>query len=506
MNKRKASITFLILVLSILANTDCYAILAKTDTISFHYKLESRASFAGGEFTPFWLVSNIHGLGSPAFNNGYVKGELFKPMNCHIRFDWGMGADLTGAWNLPAPFAIRQLYGEIHYRALWLSIGSKNYESSYNDPKLSSGDLLFSGNAMAIPQIRIGTNGFSPFWGTRNWFSIKSYVSYGMFTDSNWMKNWVAPGTDRTSDVLFCSRGLWLRFGNKEKFPLTLDIGIEMATQFGGKIYKDGNSFRMPTGLKDWIKAIIPYSGNNNTPDGEKTNVQGNMNGEYNVAFSWSPYPGWNISGYYEHYFEDQSQMTFEYGLWKDGLWGLKVIFPDNRFLSKFLYEYVATADQTGSVNHDSTTEIPEQVSGRDGYYTHYLYGAWQNWGMTMGSPLAISPLYNKNHLLTLYNTRFIANHFGLEGNPLDLLRWRMLLTFSRNWGTYLRPLRKRNDNFSGLIEAEIHLPRMKEWTFKGSLAWDTGNLLGNNFGGMISLCYQGDFSVTTKSPKKRIE
>ena len=496
MSKNSAIIPFLSFCLISLLSFNCFSQEREKGKVIFSYKIETRASFSGGENTPFWLVSNIHGLGSPIFNNGFVKGELYKTMDPQNKFDWGIGADIAGSWNLPAPFSIRQLYGEFHYRALWASIGSRNYQSDYNDRGLSSGDLLFSGNAMAIPQIKIGTNGFAPFWGTKDWLSVKTYLSYGIFTDSKWVKNWVSPGSDYASEVLFCSRGFWFRVGKPAKYPLTLDVGIEMATQFGGKVFKDGKFIKMPKGFKDWVKAIIPYSGNNDTPDGEQTNVQGNMNGEYNVALSWSPHPGWNLSAYYEHYFEDQSQMTFEYGLWKDGLWGLKLTLPENRFLSKFVYEYIGTADQTGSVNHDATPDIPEQVSGRDGYYTHYLYGAWENWGMTMGTPLAISPLYNKNHLLTLYNTRFKANHFGLEGEPFYFLKWRMLLTFSRNWGTYLRPLPKRMDNFSGLFELELKLPQVKGWCANAAFGIDNGDLLGNNLGGMISLCYQGDFSL----------
>ena len=463
------------------------------------YRGTVRASFAGGENTPFWLVGNIHGLGSPEFNNGYVRGEIYKRMNSEARFSWGVGADLTGAWNLPAAFGVRQLFGEIHYRALWASIGSRNYESNYNNPRLSTGDLLFSGNSMAIPQIRIGTNGFAPFWGTRGWFSVKSYLAYGFFTDSRWQQSWVVKGADRTSDVLFCSRGLWLRGGNFEKFPLTFDVGIEMGTQFGGTIYKDGHKIKMPKGFDAWMKAIIPMAGDKSTPKDEQTNVQGNMTGEYSISVAYSPASGWLIRPYWEHYFEDHSQMTFEYGLWKDGLYGIEISFPKNPIISTFVYEYIGTKDQTGSVNHNYTPEIPEQASGGDNYFNHYLYGSWQNWGMSIGTPLAISPLYNRDHRLRIYNTRFIANHVGFEGNPIEGIDWRLLLTFSRNWGSYHYPLQDVYTNWSGLAEISYQPSWAKGWKAIGALAWDRGKLLGNNFGGMISLSYEGNFSIKKK-------
>lgn len=493
-NSRKSLKQFLIFSMVMLYCTFFYASAQDEDLIYFNGS--ARASFAGGENTPFWLVSNIHGLGAPEFNNGYVRGEIYKPMNREKRFSWGAGVDLTGAWNLPAPFAIRQLYAELHYRAIWVSIGSRNYGSYYNNHRLSTGDLLFSDNAMAIPQIRIGTNDFATFWGTKGWFSVRGYLAYGFFTDSKWKKNWVYPGGDRTSGTLFCSRGVWLRGGNWEKFPLTLDVGIEMGTQFGGTIYKDGYHFKMPSGLMAWIKAFVPMSGDDTTPEGEQTNIEGNMTGEYSISVSFAPTSEWLIRPYWEHYFEDHSQLTFEYGTWKDNLWGLEINFPKNKFISKFVYEYIYTKDQTGPVNHNYTPEVPEQVSGGDNYFNHYLYDAWQNWGMTIGNPLAISPLYNRDHRIYIYNTRFIANHIGLEGNPLDSLKWRLLLTFTQNWGSYRFPFPDVLNNCSGLAEAEYRPFWAKGWIASAAIAWDKGRLLGNNFGGMISLAYEGNFSI----------
>lgn len=469
---------------------------ATTSDNELTYEIETRASFAGGENTPFWLISNIDGLGSPQFNNGYVRGKVIVPLKDSKKFNWGAGVDIADGWHLPAAFSIRQLYAEMHYRALYIGIGSKNFSSDYNDRLLSSGDLLFSGNSMAIPQVKIGTNGFAPFWGTKGWFSVKAYLSYGYFTDSNWQKNWIAPGSNRTSGVLFCGRGLWFRFGNDRKFPLTADIGINMGTQFGGKVYKNNTIINMPSKFIDWIKAFVPLPGNEDTPEDEQTNVQGNMAGEYNIAINYAPTPDWNLSLYYEHYFEDHSQMFLEYGVWKDGLWGIKIEFPENRFISKMVYEFVYTKDQTGSVLHNTTPEIPEQVSGQDGYFDHYLYGPWQNWGMSLGTPLAISPLYNRNHILFMYDTRFSAHHFGVEGKPIPGLDWRLLMTFTNNLGTYFRPFPYAMNNYSGLLEVNYIIPPLKGLFVKGAIAWDKGKLLGNNFGGIVSIGYQGKIAL----------
>lgn len=493
------------LVLFFLGIQTGIAAMGNTNEISnenfiINYGVNSRATFSGGENTPFWMVSNLYGLGSPEFNNGYVRGWIEKPVQTDHKFSWGVTADLVGQWNLPASFRIQQLFAEIKYRALWVSFGAREYKPLYNDLSLSSGDLLFSGNSLPVPQLRIGTYGFAPFWGTKGWLSVNAYLSYGMFTDSKWERKWVEPGGHRAANVLYCSKGIWLRIGKPSIFPLTFDFGVELGTQFGGTIYKkDGDMIKMPTNLKAWFKALVPMPGGKDTPEGEQINIEGNFTGEYTLSLSYSPTPQWNIRPYYEHFFEDHSQMFFEYGAWKDGLWGIEVTFPRNKFVSKFVYEYISTYDQSGAVLNNYSPEIPEQVSGRDSYYTHYLYGGWQTWGMTIGTPLATSPLYNRSHTLTLYNTRFFANHIGLEGNPVNSINWRLLLTFSRNYGTYYRPLPDIMNNTSGLFEVTYSPVKVPGLWIKGAVAFDKGKLLGNNFGGFISLGYQGAFHIASK-------
>lgn len=482
-NIRRRIIQFVSILLFVFAFE--FTTYASNDSIV--YKIEARATVSGGEHSPFWFVSNMQGLGTPEKNYGYVRGSLFKKLEGEKKFSWGAGIDLVGGWKVTAPFNIHQLFAEVKYRAFYAMAGAKEIWGSYNNHHLSSGNLLFSGNSMPIPQVRIGTYDFAKFWGTKGWFSVKAYIAFGKFTDSNWQRSWVEPGSQHNSGVLYHSKGLWLRGGNENEFPLTADIGIEMGTQFGGVIYKDGQTIHMPERFIDWLKAIFPFKGGEDTPKEEQTNVQGNMVGAYNIVLRWKPKADWSIKGYFEHYFDDHSQMTFEYG-WKDGLWGLEVELPKNRYVSKLVGEFIYMKDQTGAINNDKSPEVPEQVSGRDNYYNHYLYSAWQNWGMGIGTPLAISPIYNVNHHLSFYDTRFIAWHLGLEGKPVHSLKWRFLLTFSQNWGTYIYPLANVLKNCSGLAEIDYSPVKLKGWFAKVAIAWDKGPLLGNSFGAMLSI------------------
>ncbi|MDE5886381.1 MAG: capsule assembly Wzi family protein [Muribaculaceae bacterium] len=460
---------------------------------SLRYFGEIKADFSAGENTPFWLVNNLQGLGSPEKNNGYVRAGLFKDIKEENRFSWGAGIDLVGGWNLQSPFYIHQLYGEVKYRCLDALVGSKEIWSSFLDHNLSSGDLLYSGNALPVPQVRIGIFDYADFWGCKGWFAAKGYIAYGMFTDSKWQKSWSKPEFKHGKNILYHSKGLWLRGGNIEKFPLRGEIGIEMATQFGGIVYKDGKIIDLKPSFKDWLTAFFPRYQTRETFFGESTSIEGNMVGEYTIALEWQPKNSWGVRAYYEHYFDDQSQMTFEYG-WKDGLYGIEVKFPTNRYISKFVYEFLYSKDQTGAVNNDSSEKVPEQVSGRDNYYNNSLYPGWQHWGMGFGNPLMLSPIYNANHKIEFYDTRIYSHHFGLEGYPMQDLKYRILLSFSRNWGTYACPYEEIKNNFDGLCEVTWKPSTLKGWYGILGIAGDSGDLIGKSFGASLTIGYAGSF------------
>ena len=75
--------------------------------------------------TPLWLTSNRYGLSSVSSNNGYVRAGFFKKMTHEKRFSWGAGVDLVAPRNFSSNFIIQQLYAQIRYRSLELTVGSK---------------------------------------------------------------------------------------------------------------------------------------------------------------------------------------------------------------------------------------------------------------------------------------------------------------------------------------------------------------------------------------------
>ncbi len=474
----------------------CHSGTACADRIdSIQWQATLNADFSSGPYNPFWLVSNRQGLSSVKKDNGYLRLSAAKVADESKRFSWGAAADIAVPWNFTSSFVIQQLYGEMHYRALDAMIGAKEMWGEISDPYLSTGNLLYSGNARPIPQVRLGIFDFADIWGLKGWLAVKGYLSYGFFTDSHWQESWVGPDGKYSKNVLFCSRGLWLRNGNPDKFPLTFEAGIEMGTEFGGTTYRPVEGMtKMPTNFKAFIKALVPWGGGSDTPDTEQTNVEGNMIGSWNFALNWTPKDkSWNAKVYYQHMFEDHSMLYIDYP-WKDGLWGAEATLPMNPYINKVVYEFLYAKDQSGPVNWTVTPEVPGHAAGADAYYYHYLYTGWEHWGMGIGNAMSLSPVFNRPHDLRFLSTRIITHHLGLSGSPIPQLDWRLLLSYTRSWGTYQIPYPDVKNAFNSLVEVtwKPSSRMLKGWTGTLGLAMDRGDIVGHNYGMQLTITKTG--------------
>lgn len=462
-------------------------------TKGMNYSVETGISFSGGEHTPMWLTANKQGFSSIKKNNGYLRAGVFRSLEKNKRFSYAFGIDVATAYNFTSSFIVQQAYVDLKYLCLGMTVGSKEYTSELKNSLLTSGALTYSGNARPIPQVRIGIPEYILIPGTKEFLYLKGHVAYGMFTDDNWQVDFAAPNSKYTEHILYHSKALFIKLGNQKKFPLIFEGGLEMQAQFGGNAYHaNGETVNMPNGIKDFFKVFIPSAGGSNTPWGEQANVYGNHIGSWNFSLSYQ-LKSWKFRAYYEHLFEDASQMFGEYG-WKDCLTGVEITFPKNPIISSLVYEYLGTKDQSGPIFHDQTEVIPDQISAMDNYYNHYLYTGWQHWGMGIGNPLLVAPLYNKDGDISFKSNRVKGHHLGFMGQPITDLQYRILLSYTRNWGTYFEPFYDIKDNINGLIEATYKPHQLKNWNFTLSLGFDTGDMLGKSFGGMITIKKTGLF------------
>lgn len=410
----------------------------------------------------------------------------------------GYGVDAAALVNYDSHVVLQQLYLDAQWKALRLSIGQKERPMELKNQALSSGALSEGINARPVPQVRLELPQFWTIPGTRGWLALKAHISYGAFTDNGWQREHAGSNGRKAANVLYHNKAIFLKIGNTQKFPLTVSGGLEMSAQFGGEAWlvsrraddtTDYNEtyLEMGHGFRDFFNALI--MGGSDVTDGPYKNVAGNHLGSWNLRLDYAG-KGWRASAYAEHFFEDHSQLFWQYA-WKDMLYGVEVSLPSNPFLGTLVYEHLGTKDQSGCIYHDGTAAIPDQISARDNYYNHGIYTGWHHAGFSIGSPLLLSPIYNKDNI-QFNHTRVLAHHLGLSGQPCPEVNWRLLYTHEKSWGNYSGPLLDPQKANYLLAEVGYSPSRVPGLTVQASYGMNQGELLGNSHGAMLTVGYSG--------------
>lgn len=510
-------ITPLALLAALAAFAPCHA---GDSVFSLRYNVEMQASLSNGK-TPLWLNANKHGLSSLKSSNGYLRAAVERPFEPagDKKLDYSFGIDLAAAYNYTSSIVVQQAYAEGRWLHGTLTVGSKEYPMELKNNRLSSGSQTLGINARPVPQVRIALPDYWTVPLTRGWLAMKGHIAFGTTTDGNWQKHFTGQKSKYTSNTLYHSKAGYLRIGNAERLRhVSLEIGLEMATQFGGTSYNVSTDYggysevENESGLKAFWKAFIP-SGSDAVESSYK-NISGNHLGSY-VARLNLDYDSWYLGLYADHFFEDQSSMFLldydgygegdesevrkesRYLLYdlKDMMLGAELKLKRYRWLNDIVVEYLYTKYQSGPIYHDHTANIADHIGGVDDYYNHYIYSGWQHWGQVIGNPLYLSPIYNGDGSVEVKNNRLYAFHLGISGAPSQSLGYRLLATYQKGFGRYLYPYANPKENFSLMAEATYAFPsrsKLNGWSLKVAAAMDNGRLMGFNHGCQITVAKRG--------------
>lgn len=459
--------------------------------------VELSGTASSGDYAPLWLSANRQGKISPYANSAYERIGFTHDFNTRQdstnAWSYAVTADLMLSQNSQQTLAVHQLYGEINYMKAHLYLGQRERQIDFRNNRLTSGGLSQGINARPIPEALLDIDYFS-MPGTNHWLKLRGRIGFGKTTDGRWQKNWITKedSVRYTSNILYHEKLFGFKIGKESRFPLVFDFELLMLTQFGGTSY----NVHSPLGITDiahaenlnaFWHAFWPMGSEGET-DGVIKNAAGNTVGSYNLALTYHG-KDWSARAYLERMFEDQSMLTVQYGIF-DHLIGIDVELPKNPYVSHVLVEHLSSKDQAGPVFHDRTENIPESYTGVDEYYNHQLYSGWQNYGMAIGTPLLTSPIYNSNHNLYFYNNRVRALHIGVDGNPCNSLSWRLLATWTRNWGTYIYPLDDIRHQQHYLAEATYSPSSLNGWQATLGIGYDHGHsdIIGNSFGSQLTI------------------
>lgn len=482
------------------------------------YNVEMQSTFSDGR-TPLWMNANRHGLSSLETGNGYFRAGVFRPLRTDSARRWGIGygVDLAVPYNFTSNFVVQQAFAEGRWLHGSLTVGSKQYPMELKNNRLSSGSQTLGINARPVPQVRLALPDYWTLPFGSGWIHLKGHIAYGRMTDDSWQHDFTGKRSKYADDVLYHSKAGYLKIGNEDRFcPFSIELGLEMASTFGGTSYlPDGQggmtAVKGKTGLGAYWKAFLPGGAD----AGETTyqNVEGNQVGSWLVRMNWDT-EMWRMSIYADKYFEDHSAMfqldydgygegdewqvkkKHRYLLYdfKDIMLGAEFRMKYDRWVNSVVFEYIYSKYQSGPIYHDHTSAIPDHIGGKDNFYNHGIYTGWQHWGQVIGNPLYRSPIYNSDGTISVQDNRFMAFHLGIDGRPLERLTYRLLASWQEGLGTYDDPYDKKHHNVSFLVEGEYAFGgRLLEgWSVRGGYAMDFGRILGNNFGFQLTVAKTG--------------
>ena len=482
-------------------------------TAQTSFRAETQVSASTGDHEPLWLNANKYGLSSLNKSNGYLRAAVSRPVETDSLRRWGYGyaADVALAYGFTSKAVVQQAYGEVRWLKGLLTVGSKEQPAELKNQELSSGAQTLGINARPLPSVRLSLPHYWTVPYTRGWLGIKGHIAYGMQTDDGWQKDFTQEQSKYIEHAKLHTKAGYLRIGKEGASPVSVEMGLEMACQYGGTSHiKDGDftTFDNEDGLKGMFRALFPGGGDSG--EGIYANEAGNHLGSYLLRVNMD-YDRWALSLYADHFFEDHSQMFFidydgygegeEFNEWKHNRWfiydlkdimlGVELKLKNNSWLNDVVVEYLYTKYQSGPVYHDRTYYNADHIAGRDNYYNNYLQTGWQHWGQVMGNPLYRSPLYNDDGIVEVKNNRFVAWHLGVSGEPAKGWHYRLLATWQRGYGTYDHILTDKPTTLSGLIEASYAFSDRSSlcgWSVKGALGADHGDLYGKNVGVQLSI------------------
>lgn len=495
------------------------------DSIVVDYSVGLTLNAGGKDFAPYYIASNRRGTVTQQ-HSVLVSASLKHDMDTTRRLSWGAGAEVWGGWSSsvdydrydlesqawtsnpqhPSRLWLQQVWVEGKYRGVFITVGQKDIDPGLVNRNLSSGDLVMSGNARAPFGARAGFVNYQNVPFTKGWLQVKGEYGFYRNVDSRWLEHhFNYYNSFITTHYWFNYKNIFFRT-NPTK-PLMLTIGAQASCQFAGtaSYYNRGemsNQVKMKADFKAFWRTL--FAGSGGESQGDKVYVQGNHVGSWDVALDYRLAGGDVLRGYYQSIWEDGSGIGKLNGF--DGLWGIEWRSGRHGVVTGAVVEFLDLMNQSGPIHfaykditddeHPAGSDVKHKATGSDDYYNNYCYNGYQIRGMSIGTPMTRSPLYNTDGYLRFTDNRMRGFHLAVMGELGSQVSYRAMLSWRKSFGTPFVPRLQPLTCTSMMLEA-LYSPRwLPGLQFKAQLAHDHGTLYGgNNTGALLSITYNGIFS-----------
>lgn len=452
------------------------------------YSVETGAVLSGGKQTPFWLMSDQYGLVTPDKFNGYIRLGLKTNLTSGKKIDYDYCLDIIDRQGSSAnKLYLNQAYLRVKLRAVNFQVGSMEEKFGNQDSSISSGGLLWSGNARPMPKISILIPEYTPVPFTKGFLEFKAGISHGWFGDNQYVK-----------DSWLHHKYFYLQLGGK--LPVHVNYGFHHFVQWGG-VSTDPAIGKLPHTFNDFFKVLFARTGDESAFSDENLNALGNHLGSHNFGLI-ADLPKIKVSFYWQTIIEDSSGLVLRNI--KDGIWGISIRSKNmDRIVNGFVYELINTTDQSGPID-SYWIDKGLWAIGNDDYFDNRIYKfGWTYKNMVIGTPFITSPLISDSNIMgrNISNNKVLVHHIGVEGKYKNM-KYRLLGTYYLNYGTNNFPFDPVIPQYSFMLESKF--VNLLPWGLSMSLmaGIDHGRLYGNNIGMRISLMKQSSLKHSNKEQK----
>lgn len=461
---------------------------------------------------PFWATANSYGI-MPESSGALAlvrAGTSFDESHT-LQWRWGLSLGVRNDRDSAAGFIPDEAFASLRWKCLRLDAGLKRTEQDFlgSDPRLGSvsstgGRYINSGNARTMPGASINLEPLViPFTGGR--LKLRGRFGDWFTTDTRYVRGSMVHNT---------AAFLEGRIGER----LFLTAGIDHYTIWGGTSPSEGV---FPKTFLNYLRILVGASGGSDAPEGERINALGDHRGSEILRADWRA-ENWTLTLQHDIPYEDRSGMIFRN--FPDGVNTIALSFKDkDRWVSDVAYEFHYTMNQSGTKERRPATQEeidsgdPRIIDGElilggaDNYTNNFSFkSGWTYYGRQIANPLffptgTIAGTVSR-HTVTFgtENNLLKAHHLGVSGKLFRKLPYRLMLTYSENYGRYLYdgvftrayvlpdgsyadvPLRQ----FSSAFSAIVRLWRLP-LSIIPSIYADAGDILPRGFGATLAIVYQ---------------
>jgi hypothetical protein len=489
-----------ICILALMTSLNCYsqkghdATRKYRDSTSAYLEISGMATSI--ERTPFWMQTNQFGTVPRNGSAGTIRGqyENFWSLNDYVKNNpWraGIGVEVVGNVSKETKVLIPQAHASLRFKNWEFFIGRKKQWIGLADSTIGTGSYPWSGNAMPLPKIQLGTVGFVSVPLTKGFVAFHGFYSEGMFENNR----------PYTSELKLHQKIFYLRLG-KPGSRLKLYGGFNHQVQWGGMTPFWTINGKMSSGWQNYKNLVLGKSGAygiDSVSYFDNHNRVGNHLGSIDLAMEIDTY-GYSLFMYRQSVYEDGSL----YALTNiaDGLNGIRLrrknLFNPGFSISEIVVEFLYTKSQGGpewDLNNPNRGAL-----GRDNYFNNaQVVDGWSYFDRTIGTPF-ITPTTDTKWKYPIFGNQFSSNnrvsvmHLALKGSASNRVNWIGKFSYSNNIGAYDGPFESPATQFSGYLGVEISSLFLGGSIIKASVASDIGNLYPNSTG--LSFGIRKNFEV----------